>query len=183
MTEEWTETAVPIRVAKEKLDFEQCVRLHEALVFSMAMASTRDHAVAEEIAQDVFLELYRKLPDLDSPAHVANWLRRVTANRLIDQARVRQRKPQTPLEDVPELSSPQVQQDPWVGELLRELVASLPEPSRTIVILRYQEDMDPQDIASDLGIPVGTVKSSLHRALAKLREKLGRRHGETNVWT
>jgi RNA polymerase sigma-70 factor (ECF subfamily) len=181
MTEGFAGAVIPIRAASAKLDFEQSVRLNEALVFSMAYASLRDRALAEELAQDVFLELYRKLADLESPAHVTNWLRRVTAHRLIDQARLRQRKPQTSLEDVAEPSSTPVEQDPWLGEILREMVATLSEPARMIVIMRYQEDMDPQDIAVALDIPVGTVKSSLHRALARLREKLGRRCGEINL--
>jgi RNA polymerase sigma-70 factor (ECF subfamily) len=61
------------------------------------------------------------------------------------------------------------------SERLRRLIASLPEKQRAIVILRYQEDMDPTEIASVLEMPVNTVKSKLHRALALLRGKMERR--------
>jgi RNA polymerase sigma-70 factor (ECF subfamily) len=54
---------------------------------------------------------------------------------------------------------------------LRRLVASLPEKARMILLLRYQEDLDPKDIAELLNVPVNTVKSQLQRALATLREK------------
>jgi RNA polymerase sigma-70 factor (ECF subfamily) len=60
------------------------------------------------------------------------------------------------------------------------LVAALPEKSRAIVVLRYQEDLDPAEIARVLGIPVGTVKSQLQRALALLREKLSRVVGQAS---
>jgi len=56
----------------------------------------------------------------------------------------------------------------------RRLIARLPERSRMIVILRFQEDLDPAEIAEVLGIPLGTVKSNLHRSLAVLRGKLQR---------
>jgi RNA polymerase sigma-70 factor (ECF subfamily) len=62
-----------------------------------------------------------------------------------------------------------------LAETLRRLVASLPESPRMVMVLRYQEDLDPADIAEILDMPVATVKSHLQRALALLREKLARR--------
>jgi RNA polymerase sigma-70 factor (ECF subfamily) len=59
--------------------------------------------------------------------------------------------------------------------MLRRLVATLPEGPRTVMILRYQEDLDPSDIAALLEMPVSTVKSHIQRSLALLREKLERR--------
>jgi RNA polymerase sigma-70 factor (ECF subfamily) len=60
-------------------------------------------------------------------------------------------------------------------------VASLPEKPRLIVILRYQEDMRPEDIAEVLAMPLATVKSHLQRSLAMLREKATRVFGEVNI--
>jgi RNA polymerase sigma-70 factor (ECF subfamily) len=60
-------------------------------------------------------------------------------------------------------------------ETLRRLVASLPEAPRMVMVLRYQEDLDPSEIAGTLDMPLGTVKSHLQRSLALLREKLERR--------
>jgi RNA polymerase sigma-70 factor (ECF subfamily) len=60
-------------------------------------------------------------------------------------------------------------------ETLRRLVASLPEAPRMVMVLRYQEDLDPLEIAETLSMPLGTVKSHLQRSLALLREKLERR--------
>jgi RNA polymerase sigma-70 factor (ECF subfamily) len=65
-----------------------------------------------------------------------------------------------------------------LSERLRRLVASLPEKQRMIVILRYAEDLDPNEIGELLGMSAGTVRSDLHRALALLREKAPRVLGE-----
>jgi RNA polymerase sigma-70 factor, ECF subfamily len=160
--------------------FEELVREHQAMVFSMACRYLRNRALAEEIAQDVFLQLYRKLPSLESSEHVLHWLRWVTAHRLIDHSRQEKRRPQSPLEDAPEpaaADSTSTSSDPLLSEMLRDLVPSLPENARVVMILRYQEDLDPMDIARALDMPIATVKSHLQRSLALLREKLSRTKG------
>jgi len=159
--------------------FEELVREHQAMVFSMACRYLRNRALAEEIAQDVFLQLYRKLPSLESQDHVVHWLRWVTAHRLIDHSRYEKRRPQSPLEDAPEPASADSMgsADPLLSDMLRDLVAALPENARLVMILRYQEDLDPMDIAQALDMPIATVKSHLHRSLSLLRDKLSRKKG------
>jgi RNA polymerase sigma-70 factor (ECF subfamily) len=152
-------------------DFAALVREHQSMVFSLAHHFLRDRAAAEVLAQDVFLQLYRHLDDMQSPEHVVFWLRRVTANRCISEARRRQRRPEVPLEDAAEPEAPNLAGDPLADERLRRMVASLPEKSRMVVVLRYQEDLDPEDIARVLDMSVNTVKSQLQRALVMLRQK------------
>lgn len=156
------------------LDFASLVRQHQAMVFSIAWHLLRDRAVAEELAQDVFLALHQHLAEMESPEHVQFWLRRVTSNRALDEARRRQRRPMVSLENAPEPVAVTATGDPLLGTAIRKLVAALPEKARAIVVLRYQEDLDPAEIARVLGIPVGTVKSQLQRALSLLREKISR---------
>ncbi len=141
------------------------------MVFSLAHHFLRDRAAAEELAQDVFLQLYRHLDEMKSPEHVVFWLRRVTANRCISEARRRQRRPEVPMEEAPEPQAPVPVSDPLADEQVRRMVASLPEKFRMVVLLRYQEDLDPEDIAQTLDISVNTVKSQLQRALTMLRQK------------
>ena len=160
-------------------NFAGLVRKHQSMVFSMAYAFLRDRASAEEVAQDVFFELHRSLGGLDSPAHVVNWLRRVTAHRSID--RQRKLRPLWALEDVNEPAAPAAQGDPMLAEALRQLIASLPEKPRLVMILRYQEDMDAGEIAEVLEMPVGTVKSHIQRSLKLLKEKLARKYGEVSI--
>jgi RNA polymerase sigma-70 factor, ECF subfamily len=171
----------PAPAAKSELDFASLVRQHQAMVFSIAWHLLRDRAVAEELSQDVFLSLHQHLAELESPEHVLFWLRRVSSNRALDVLRRRQRRPMVSLENAPEPVALTSTSDPMLGSALRRLVAALPEKARAIVVLRYQEDLDPAEIARILGIPVGTVKSQLQRALGLLREKLSRRLGEISL--
>ena len=152
--------------------FAEIIRAHEAMVFSLAYHFFHDRSRAEEIAQDVFLQLFRSLETLDSPSHVVHWLRQVTTRRCIDQVR-RTRLRAVSLDEVPELTHSERNADPLLGRRLRELIADLPEKQRIIVTLRYQEDLDPSEICRIVKLPVNTVKSHLHRALLALRKKLG----------
>jgi len=131
--------------------------------------------VAQEVAQDVFLSLHRNLAAIQSPAHAAFWLRKVAVQRSIDEGRRRMRRPQVALDDVAEPAVMASPGDPMLGETLRKLIATLAETPRMVMILRYQEDLDPMEISTMMEIPLATVKSHLQRSLALLREKLARR--------
>jgi RNA polymerase sigma-70 factor, ECF subfamily len=160
--------------------FADLVRRHQSMVFSIALHFLADRSAAEELAQDVFLQLHANLPTLKSEDHVTFWLRKVTAHRCIDYKR-RRRLPQVSLEEVAEPSAPTPAWDPLFERKLRYVIASLPEKARLIMILRYQEDLGSEDIAEALSIPVATVKSHLRRSLALLREKLLRSIGEVTI--
>ena len=167
-------------VANAGDDFVTIVRQHQAMVFSLALHFLRDRQAAEEVAQDVFLQLHDKLEALQSPEHVTYWLRRVTSHRCIDYSR-RRKWPQVNLDDLPELRAEDSRGDPILTWKLRQLVSSLPGPARMVVILRYQEDLTPLEIADALEMPVATVKSHLQRSLARLREKVTRLFGDLRV--
>ena len=153
-------------------DFAGIVREHQSMVFSIGWQFLRNRALAEEIAQDVFLQLHRNLPSIESGAHLTNWLRRVTSQRCIDALRRTRLRPQIGLDDTAELSAASEERDPLAAGRLDRLIATLPERARMIVILRYQEEMEPAEIAETLAIPVGTVKSNLHRSIALLRGRM-----------
>jgi RNA polymerase sigma-70 factor (ECF subfamily) len=158
--------------------FPQLVRDNQAMVYSIALHYLREPAVAEELAQDVFLELHRVWGRMESPEHARNWLRRAITHRSIDQGRRRRVAPAVALEAVPEPAVRPRETDPWLRRLLTQLIASLPERPRMMVILRYQEERSPDEIAELLAVPVGTVKSTLQRALGLLRSKMERHSGE-----
>jgi RNA polymerase sigma-70 factor (ECF subfamily) len=149
---------------------------HQSMVFSIALRILGDRSAAEEAAQDVFIELHAKLGALASDDHVLHWLRRVTVHRSIDLVRRRQRRPEVAMDwnelpDLPDLSSASTQPDPLLSRRLQQLVSSLPAVARIILVLRYQEDMSPEEISGTLDMPVATVKSHLQRTLRLLREK------------
>ena len=142
------------------------------MVFSLALRFVRDRAGAEELAQDVFLQLFQQLGRIESPAHATWWLRRAVCHRSIDEVRKRKLRPRTGLDNVPEPRDKTTQPDLMLQSRIRKLVGMLPEKARMVVLLRYQEDLDPNEIAETLAMPVSTVKSHLHRSLALLRGKL-----------
>ncbi len=162
-------------VEQTGLDFADLVREHQSMVFSLSYHFLHDRELAEEVSQEVFLTLHRHLDDIKSAAHASFWLRKVAAQRAIDAARRRKRRPQVALEEVAEPAARSVAHDPMLREVLRRLVATLPEAPRMVMVMRYQEDLDPAEIAEVLEMPLGTVKSHLQRSLALLREKLQRR--------
>ena len=153
-------------------DFERLVDEHQSLVYSIALRMTGDRGLSEEIAQDVFLELDRSLGKIESPEHARWWLRRVTMSRATDALRrrlVRGMDLWVALDDqhgmqAEEKGSP-------LGARLEYLMTTLPEAQRSALILRYQEDMMPEEIAAMLDAPVATVKSNLQRGLKLLRAK------------
>src|SRR5262245_745761 len=151
------------------------------MVFSIAYHFLHDRALAEEVSQETFWQLRKNLESLESPAHVIFWLRRATSNRCIDYARRQKLAPQVCLESVPEPAAFDAPGDPWLSRRLRQLVASLPPKQRMVIVLRYQEDLEPEEIAGLLDLPVGTVKSQLQRSLAILREKVARTMGMVNL--
>jgi RNA polymerase sigma-70 factor (ECF subfamily) len=157
------------------LDFEALVREYQSMVFSLCWHFLHERDLAEEVAQEVFLSLYRHMDEIQSPAHAGFWLRKVAAQRAIDEARKRSRRPQVALEVVPEPAATMRPGDPLLGQVLRRLVATLPETPRMVMILRYQEDLDPSEISEILNMPLATVKSHLQRSLALLRGKMERR--------
>jgi RNA polymerase sigma-70 factor (ECF subfamily) len=153
-------------------DLERLLDEHQSMVFSLALRMTGDRGLAEEIAQDVFLELDQHLGKMRSPEHARFWLRQVTMNRSTDALRrrkVRGTDLWVELEDGHAIHS-EDRVSP-VGTRLEHLLTTLPEAQRAALILRYQEDMLPDEIAVALDAPVATVKSQLQRGLKLLRAK------------
>jgi RNA polymerase sigma-70 factor (ECF subfamily) len=154
--------------------FEDLVLEHQSMVFSLALHTLRDRALAEDVAQEVFWKLSEHLPRLEGPRHVLFWLRQVTSRLCIDELR-RTHRSQASLEEVGEPSVEHPQSDPFLDARLRHLVGELPERQRMALVLRYQEDLDFPEIAAILQEPLPTVKSRVQRALARLRQALGSR--------
>ncbi|MFZ1098158.1 MAG: RNA polymerase sigma factor [Steroidobacteraceae bacterium] len=153
--------------------FAELVRRHQRAVYSLALRMLWDRHKAEDLAQDVFMQLYRKLAHMQSDAHVASWLRKVTTHLAIDRLRQEPGYELVPLEADPGIPAEPAGGDPLLQRRLRALLAQLPAPARAVLLLRYQEDLDPVEIASTLDMPVNTVKSHLKRSLSSLREQLG----------
>jgi RNA polymerase sigma-70 factor (ECF subfamily) len=157
-------------------EFESIVTQHQARVFSIAFRILGDHATAEEVAQDVFLECHRALPTLTGPDHLTAWLRRVACHRATDALRRRAARGGQYFEVYDETLMPSTSTPPDspLMNRIEQLLYTLPEQQRAVVLLRYQEDLDPQQIADTLEMPLATVRSHLQRAIQLLRSKAER---------
>jgi len=153
-------------------DFEQLVDRHQSMVFSLALRMTGDRGLAEEIAQDVFLELDRNLGKIENAAHACFWLRRVAMNRSADALRRRKVRGMDLWVEMEEgYGVAAEERGSPLGARLEQLLATLSEPQRAALVLRYQEDLTPEEIAATLETPLATVKSHLQRGLKLLRAK------------
>lgn len=158
--------------------FAGVLRAQQSMVFSIAYHFLRDRSAAEEVAQDVFLQFHRHFDEFSSDAHISFWLRKVASHRSIDYVRKQKSQPAVGLDDAPVPSVGGEPQDHFLNRRLQSLIGSLPEKPRMVMVLRYQEDLMPEEIASVLDMPVRTVKSHLQRSLAMLREKIDRSMGD-----
>jgi RNA polymerase sigma-70 factor, ECF subfamily len=163
-------------------EFRRLIETHQRMVFSLALRITGEHAAAEEVAQDVFLALHRNVERLASEDHIRYWLRRVAVHRATDAIRRRAVRPESGAE---EWMEDRHSEHAWSGSgaagvsgitaglqaRLEDLLRALPEPMRVAIVLRYQEEMLPDEIAQLLSQPVATVRSNLHRGLKLLRRK------------
>jgi RNA polymerase sigma-70 factor (ECF subfamily) len=163
----------------DRIAFAAILRSKQAMVFSIARNFLRNDGHAEDVAQDVFLELHRNLQTLESGAHLVSWLRQVTGRKCIDQSRRAWFRRWVDIEDpshrakVATPESATSQEDPLLHSRIRRLIGKLPEKTRMMIILRFQEEMEPNEIAESLQVPVGTVKSTIHRGLETVRRHLG----------
>jgi RNA polymerase sigma-70 factor, ECF subfamily len=152
-------------------EFELTVREQQGMVYSIACSFLRNAALAEEVAQDVFLQLYQTRNDVNTGAHCVAWLRRTTIHRCIDVWRRVPLQHEIQMEQLPDVAAVSSDSDPLLSGQLNRLIASLPEKPRAVLILRYGEDMDVEEIGRTLQMPVRTVWSHLQRAIATIRDK------------
>jgi RNA polymerase sigma-70 factor, ECF subfamily len=172
-SEAWSPDELLTRAsAGESTAFAALVRRYQRTVYSIALRMLGDRHRAEDLAQEVFLQLYRSLDSIGSDAHLAFWLRKVAVNRAIDRIRQEARYDNEPLTDAAAVIGEAGDADPLLQRRMAELVAQLPPAARAVVVLRYQEDLDPVDIASTLDMPINTVKSHLKRSLSSLRARV-----------
>jgi len=159
-------------------ELRNAIETHQRMVFSIALRLTGDYGLAEEIAQDVFLDFSRSADKLNGNEHARFWLRRVAVHRSTDALRHRSHQPEATAEEWVEDTHDHsfdrnggAHASSVAAVKIEALLLAIPEQLRLAVILRYQEDMVPGEIAELLGQPIATVKSHLRRGLELLRKK------------
>lgn len=160
--------------------YRKLVDRHSHSVFNLIARMVRDEGVAEELAQDAFVKAFAALKSFDPAYKFSNWILRIAHNTAIDHLR-KLKLPtvsidvETPGRDVRDLLADQREPSPFAvasnADLARDLewaVAQLRPEYRRLIVLRYQEDQAYEEIAETLDLPLGTVKSHLHRARQEL---------------
>lgn len=156
----------------EDAAFAALLRQHQASVFSIGYRMLNRRDAAEDLAQEVFLQLYRKLDSIESVEHLGFWLRRVASNLAIDWLRRAAYGPTQPIDEGAEVAAPHGEDDPLMSRELLRLLEELAPAARAVMVLRYQEDRDVAEIAAALDMPVNTVKSHIKRSLTAMRGKM-----------
>jgi RNA polymerase sigma factor (sigma-70 family) len=167
--------------------FPRLVELHQHRIYAAALALTGCRADAEEVAGDTLLRAHRALGRYDGARirelRLSAWLHRIAVNAA--RNRVRDRGPaHAEITEAMAVAAPAAERPDAVAERavglhrLREHLGRLPRAQREAVVLRHVQDLAYDDVATALRRPVGTVKSDVHRGLARLRAGLGARESD-----
>jgi RNA polymerase sigma-70 factor (ECF subfamily) len=163
--------------AAEVPSWEEVADRYGRFLYSLAYRLTGSHHDAQDLVQEVLLRVRRGLATYQ-PGNLEGWLSRITTNTFLDDVRRRKRRPVDPLPDDPERvlgGSPEAPVQLWEDRLpdhLQAALAALPVEFRVPVVLRDVLGYSYDDIADALDVPVGTVRSRIHRGRARLREAL-----------
>jgi RNA polymerase sigma-70 factor (ECF subfamily) len=163
--------------------FDDLVRRHQVAIVTLARALTNGSADAEDLAQDVFVRVWRSLHGFRGDSTFRTWLHRIAVNVIHSHhgrvSRLRQLFPATKASDDPEDDPIERAPDPIDMEtdvVLRDAIdkalAALPEELRVAVTLRDVQGLDYKEIAGVLGIPIGTVESRIFRGRQRLKPLL-----------
>ena len=165
----------------ETVPFERLYDLHHGRVFQIALGVLGDVHVAEDVSQDVFLTVHRKIGSFEHRAKFTTWLYRVTVNAAISAKRRVDRHSTAPL-----LEDPHATEHPRVGRLeSREVAAYLLRPlgktERHLLRLRFRKDLCHGELATVLGCSYAGAAGRVHGALRKLREHWKDRRDEIGL--
>ena len=170
-------------LAGDQTAWEQIVRQNWRKVFNVAYKFVGRHDEAEDLAQDIFLKLFKSLKTFDRRANFSTWLISVSRNLCIDHYRSMRREHEVVTHDVDaaSLASASTTDSPQVllerrdrVALLRAALDKLTPSLRTAVVLRDIQELSYQEIAERLEVPEGTVKSRINRGRTELARQIAR---------
>ena len=173
---------------RDERAFRELVETHRDRVFNITYRMLGDRAEAEDVAQEVFISVFKTIDMFREEAKFSTWLYRVTVNHCKNRIKYLARRHDRDRDELDETSHEtngaagvprNVQPDralegAQLEVLLQEAIAHLDDDQRVVVVLRDVEDLSIEEICEITGLPDGTVKSRLHRARLVLRKRLQR---------
>ena len=157
--------------------WEDIARRYGRFLYTLAFRLTGNDDDAQDLVQDVLLRVRKGLLSY-RPGSMEGWLSRITTNAFLDDVRRRRRRPVEPLPDEPERVTPPADaaDDALAAQVLpeevQEALRRLPAEYRVAVVLSDVVGLSYQEISNALDVPIGTVRSRLHRGRAQLRDAL-----------
>lgn len=191
------DVALMLRVKRGDLRaFEELVEKYKQPVMNLVYRTLPDATEAEDLAQNVFIQVYKSAHRYEVTAKFSTWLFTIARNLCLNEIRRRSRHPADSLDTSPfedddqparqyeDRRTPGVPETILQGELqdkIAEAVAELPENQRTAMLLCREEELSYEDIAEVLGCSLSATKSIIHRARETLKQKL-KPYLQTGVW-
>ena len=160
--------------------FEELYERHSRIVYSLVLRILRQGSTAEEVVQDIFLQLWRNSSRYDTSRPFVPWLLTLARNRALDHLRLkseRQRRREEQTEEFPQIAAAAPEYEKALdekrrAERVRALIGSLPAAQKKAIELAYFEGLSHSEIAASLNEPLGTVKSWIRNGLMRLKEGL-----------
>jgi RNA polymerase sigma-70 factor (ECF subfamily) len=180
-----TDALIERCLAGDQAAWNQIVAQHWRKVFNLAYKFVGRHDEAEDLAQDIFLKIFRALGTFDRRANFQTWLISISRNFCIDHYRSARKERETMARDVDaaDLTPVSRERDPYrqleqadLKQTIQRALDALPETLRQAVVLRDLQEFSYQEIATRLALPEGTVKSRINRGRLELARQLRRLH-------
>lgn len=174
---------------RDERAFRELVEAHRDRVYNITFRMLGNRAEAEDVAQEVFISVFKTIDSFREEAKFSTWLYRIAVNHCKNRIKYLARRHDKQRDELDEhapatnqaVAPTQHTREPdrallgaQMEVLLQNAIASLDEEHRAVVILRDVEELSIEEICEITGLPDGTVKSRLHRARAALRKKLTR---------
>jgi RNA polymerase sigma-70 factor, ECF subfamily len=179
---------------RDERAFRELVDAHRDRVYNITVRMLGNRAEAEDVAQEVFVTVFKTIETFREESKFSTWLYRVTVNHCKNRIKYLARRHDRDRDELDESSNghnnhhqigaaaptapDRALEGAQMEKLLQEAIGNLDEEHRVVVVLRDVEDLSIEEICDITGLPDGTVKSRLHRARLALRKKLSRHVGE-----
>lgn len=179
-----TDAQLVVLFKKGSVDaYEELISRYSVKAFSLATRLTKNHLDAEEVLQDVFTTVYRKIKNFEGKSSFSSWFYRITVNTAFMKLRKRkQDSKQSYLEELPPIAKELVNEEHEdgdaftlrreVGAALEDAISKLPREYKAVFVLRDVDGLSSEEVSKILGLTIPAIKSRLHRSRLMVKKKL-----------